>query len=160
MIGHFTHYEKITVSLVTICLQTVLFTIFDMLCFTSLWILIDTIGGFVPLRGFPGGSSGKESVCQYRRHRGLGFSPWVGKIPWRRKWQPTPVCSCLGNPVDRGAWRDTVCGVPKESNMTEHACALYLLILSTYFALPASADPASGSFSVFCIYKSVFTLLF
>ena len=20
-----------------------------------------------------------------------GFSPWVGKIPWRRKWQPTPV---------------------------------------------------------------------
>ena len=23
-----------------------------------------------------------------RRH---GFNPWVGKIPWRRKWQPTPV---------------------------------------------------------------------
>ena len=21
----------------------------------------------------------------------LGFNPWVGKIPWRRKWQPTPV---------------------------------------------------------------------
>jgi len=20
-----------------------------------------------------------------------GFSPWVGKIPWRRPWQPTPV---------------------------------------------------------------------
>ena len=20
-----------------------------------------------------------------------GFDPWVGKIPWRRKWQPTPV---------------------------------------------------------------------
>ena len=20
-----------------------------------------------------------------------GFNPWVGKIPWRRKWQPTPV---------------------------------------------------------------------
>ena len=32
--------------------------------------------------------SDKESVCQYRRHR---FDPWVGKIPWRRKWQPTPV---------------------------------------------------------------------
>ena len=26
------------------------------------------------------------------------FDPWVGKIPWRRKWQPTP--SCLGNPMD------------------------------------------------------------
>ena len=21
----------------------------------------------------------------------VGFDPWVGKIPWRRKWQPTPV---------------------------------------------------------------------
>ena len=32
--------------------------------------------------------SDKESACQCRR---WGFSPWVGKIPWRRKWQPTPV---------------------------------------------------------------------
>ena len=23
--------------------------------------------------------------------RDVGFYPWVGKIPWRRKWQPTPV---------------------------------------------------------------------
>ena len=33
-------------------------------------------------------NSGKESACQCRRHRP---EPWVGKIPWRRKWQPTPV---------------------------------------------------------------------
>ena len=33
-----------------------------------------------------------------------GFDPWVKKIPWRRKWQPT----CLGNPMDRGAWWATV----------------------------------------------------
>ena len=32
--------------------------------------------------------SGKELACQCRRP---GFNPWVGKIPWRRKWQPTPV---------------------------------------------------------------------
>ena len=31
---------------------------------------------------------GKESACQCRRP---GFSPRVGKIPWRRKWQPTVV---------------------------------------------------------------------
>ena len=30
----------------------------------------------------------KKSVCQCRRHR---FYPWIGKIPWRREWQPTPV---------------------------------------------------------------------
>ena len=38
--------------------------------------------------GFLGGASGKESACQCRRHR---FNPWVGKIPRKRKWQPTPV---------------------------------------------------------------------
>ena len=31
---------------------------------------------------------GKESPCQCGR---LEFDPWVGKIPWRRKWQPPPV---------------------------------------------------------------------
>ena len=25
------------------------------------------------------------------RHKRCGFDPWVGKIPWSRKWQPTPV---------------------------------------------------------------------
>ena len=32
--------------------------------------------------------SSKESACQCRRCQ---FDPWVGKIPWRRKWQPTLV---------------------------------------------------------------------
>ena len=32
--------------------------------------------------------SSKESTYQCRRY---GFSPWVRKIPWKRKWQPTPV---------------------------------------------------------------------
>ena len=32
--------------------------------------------------------SGNELACQCRRH---GFHPQVRKIPWRRKWQPTPV---------------------------------------------------------------------
>ena len=41
--------------------------------------------------GFPGGASGKEPACQCRRHKRCGFNPCVGKIPWRRKWKPTPV---------------------------------------------------------------------
>ena len=41
--------------------------------------------------GFPSGASGKESTSQYRRHERLGFNSWVGKIPWGRKRQPTPV---------------------------------------------------------------------
>ena len=41
--------------------------------------------------GFPGKYSVNESACQFRRHRWSRFDPWVQKIPWRRKWQPTPV---------------------------------------------------------------------
>ena len=41
--------------------------------------------------GFSGGANGKESTCQCRRHKRLGFDPWVGKIIWRRAWQPTLV---------------------------------------------------------------------
>ena len=41
--------------------------------------------------GFPSGTSGKESTCRCRRCKRHGFDPWVGKIPWRREWQPTPV---------------------------------------------------------------------
>ena len=39
--------------------------------------------------GFPGSISGKEQAC--RKHKRHGFNTWVGKIPWRRKWQPSPV---------------------------------------------------------------------
>ena len=41
--------------------------------------------------GFPGGPSGKESACHCRRYRRLGFDPWVGKIPWRKAWQSSPL---------------------------------------------------------------------
>ena len=48
-------------------------------------------------RGFPGGASGEEPACQCRRPKRtslvelLLFNPWVGKIPWRKKWQPAPI---------------------------------------------------------------------
>ena len=38
--------------------------------------------------GLPWWLSSKKPACQCRRR---GFGPWVGKIPWRKKWQPTPV---------------------------------------------------------------------
>ena len=41
--------------------------------------------------GFPGSSAGKESSCQCRGCLRQEFDPWLGKIPWRRAWQPTPV---------------------------------------------------------------------
>ena len=44
-------------------------------------------------QGFPWWYKDKEPACQYRRLKIHGFKPWVWKIPWRRKWQPTPVFS-------------------------------------------------------------------
>ena len=41
--------------------------------------------------GIPRWFSSRESDCQCRRHRKCGFDLWVSKIPWRRKWQPTPI---------------------------------------------------------------------
>ena len=40
------------------------------------------------MQEFPWKLRGKESTCQSRSH---GFNAWVGKIPWRKKWQLTEV---------------------------------------------------------------------
>ena len=40
--------------------------------------------------GFPGGIVVKNLPAN-RRPKRRGFDPWVGKIPWSRKWQPTPI---------------------------------------------------------------------
>ena len=37
----------------------------------------------------------------------------LGRFPWRKKWQPTPVF-CLENSMDRGAWGATVHEVTRE----------------------------------------------
>ena len=43
------------------------------------------------LNWLPRWLSGKESTCQCRRCHKRQFNPWVGKIPWRKKWHLTPV---------------------------------------------------------------------
>ena len=48
-------------------------------------------GGNKSAFGLPRWLSSKEPACQCRSHRRCGFDPWLEKIPWSRKWQPTPV---------------------------------------------------------------------
>ena len=63
---------------------------------------------------FPGGSvSGKEPAYKCRRHKRCLFNPWVGRIPWRRQWQPTPLFLPAESHGHRGAWRAMVCAVIK-----------------------------------------------
>ena len=67
-----------------------------------------------------------------------GFDPWVGKIPWRRKWHPTPV------PLPRKfhGWRSLVGYSPwgrKESDRTERLHSLtslnHILLLFLSFSV-------------------------
>ena len=53
----------------------------------------ECLSSFAGFLGFPGSTVIKESTCQCRRCKRLGFDTWVGKIPWGRKWQSTPVFS-------------------------------------------------------------------
>ena len=57
--------------------------------------------------GFPGGSDGKESTCNAKD---LGSIPGLGGSPGGGHSNPLQ-CSCLENPMDRGAWQATVNGV-------------------------------------------------
>ena len=67
------------------------------------------------LGGFPGGSDGKASACNAGDP---GSIPGLGRFPWRRKWQPTPVLL----PRKFHGWKSLVGYSPwghEESDMTE-----------------------------------------
>ena len=69
----------------------------------------------IPILNFPASWDGKSICLQCGRPR---FNPWVGKILWRRKWQPTPVLL----PGKSHGWRSVVGYSPwgrKESDTTE-----------------------------------------
>ena len=89
----------------------------------SCWHLQQFYPSFI-LSGLPRWRNGKESTCQCRRHRRCKLDSWVGKIPWRRKWQPTPVFL----PREFYGQRSLVGyspGVWKGLDMTKHSAHLF-----------------------------------
>ena len=90
-----------------------------MLCLKFYLKMISTAFTKVFFRDTGGGPSGKEPTCQYRKPKRCRFDPWVGKILWTRKWQPTQVFLPRKSYGQRSlvgprTWR------PKESDTTEH----------------------------------------
>jgi len=63
--------------------------------------------------------SGKESACLCRRLKRPGFNPWVRKMPWRRKWQLTPVF-LPGRSYGQGSLAGYSPWGHKEPDTTEH----------------------------------------
>ena len=70
--------------------------------------------------------SDKESACQCRSHRRLGFNPWVRKIPWRRTWKHTSVFLPVASHGQRSLVGYSPWGL-KELDTTErlHLCLLH-----------------------------------
>ena len=63
------------------------------------------------------------------------FDPWVGKIPWRRKWQPTPVCLPGESPWTEepgGLWFIRWQRVGHDWNDLACTCDLAIILLCTY----------------------------
>ena len=88
-------------------------------------------------------SDGKASACNVGRP---GFDPWVGKIPWRRKWQPTPVLL----PGDSNGQRSLVGYSPwssKESDTTEW--------LHFHFTPKKKLTKLKGNCIILCKFDSV-----
>ena len=61
------------------------------------------------LSAFPGGSVGKETACKAGN---VGSIPGSGRLPGEGNGNP-PQYSCLGNPMNRGAWQAAVHGLAR-----------------------------------------------
>ena len=102
-------------------INKVLFTIYKIIAQNNFFVILNVLLLMYHCWGFPSGSEGKASACN---EGGPGFHPWVKKIPWRRKWQPTPVFL----PGESHGQRSLASYSPwghKESNTTEwleHTC--------------------------------------
>ena len=102
--------------------------------------------------GFPRWCSGKEPTCQCRRHKTPGFNPWVGKIPWRRTWQPTPGFLPGESHGRRSPQGLQATGVTKSrmqlSNWVHTQTQLFYIHLCKYLGFPGGSDGKESACNV------------
>ena len=73
-------------------------------------------------RDLPGGSGGKESACKAGDVIDLGLIPGSGRSSTGGNGNPLQY-SCLGNPMDKGAWWTIVHGVAKNrTQLSDWTC--------------------------------------
>ena len=84
------------------------------------------------VKGFPGGSDGKESACNAGD---LGSTPGLRRFPGGGHDNPLQ-CSCLENPMYRGARQATVHGAAKSQTRLSDF---------TFFFLPSSSTDLPSS---------------
>ena len=88
--------------------------------------------------GFPDGPSAKELACQCTRLRDTGLLPVTGRSPGGGHGNPLQN-SCLGNPMDTGAWWVTVHRVAKSQTQLKwfstHTQSFYNCPQRNYYVL-------------------------
>ena len=95
--------------------------------------------------GLPRWLSSKESACQCRRCKRRRFDLWVGKIPWRRKWQATPAFL----PGKFYGWRSLAGYSPwghSQTWLSDCACMEFGWFITFYICSSLNACFASSSY--------------
>ena len=99
--------------------------VFQVLCKWWWWIIAT---GIIPL-GLPGGSVIKNLPANTEDARDMGLIPGSGRSPGEGSDNPLQY-SCLGNPMNRGAWRATVHGFAVRHNLSTKQQQIILLLHS------------------------------
>jgi len=93
--------------------------------------------------------SGEEFACHCRRHRRCRLDPWVRKILWRKKWQPTPgfLPGKFHGQRSLAGYSPQSC---KESDMTEYTRTTTTLCLLGCFHQSYGTEREGGMISFCC----------
>ena len=89
-----------------------------------------------PSVGFSGGAMVETLPANAGDSEDPGLIPGSGRFPWRRAWQPLQY-PCPENPMDRGAWRAIVHGVPQSQTcLSTHVHPLLYLYFGANHQYP------------------------
>ena len=83
-------WKIVSVNSILLIFPPLPFSLYLLFCFCFIHIFICILFLDFTYKWYPKWHNGKESTCWCRRCR-CGFDPWVKKISYSRKWQPTPV---------------------------------------------------------------------
>ena len=109
-------------------------------------------------KGFPDGAAGQESSCNAGDTKDVGLIPGLGRSPIGGNSNSLHY-SCLGYPMDRGAWWATVQRVAKSwtclKQLGMHAPAMGVVCVSEAVDISPGLIPAcDSSVLAFCIMHS------
>ena len=135
---------------------------FSACCSTPHWNHLDNCQQLSLVRGFPGWCSGKESPCQWKETQEMWVQSLGREDPLEEE-MATHSFSCLGNPMDRGAWWATVHGVTQTEEPGRLLCVshthTHTHTLSLCLSLSLSLSVCLSLYLSLCLSLSLFLSL-